>query len=274
MTAVQSIFIYTSCSVGLAWLCLQVFVLMNVLSVCVTESEREEDGENWIPAVLNKKTEAFLSVQFYYWSVSSCVALCCHLSCCFAYQSTEYVCWAKGTVILVCIFVITRCCRALENVYLQHSKKSGTTAAEAGTFSFVNFFQDNRVVHNALQKQMSCPHWRKPAMTGLVFFSEWMCINAHTCQQVTQKNAHKCTHSHTTPGMKECLCCSRWMFYVNVKRWGRDVISTKCLLQVFSVFKFRSSCMETHTPFNSLYVPVLFTSDATVSRKYWLCTVL
>ena len=80
---------------------------------CLRDREWEEDGENWIPAVLNKKTEAFLSVQFYYWSVSSCVALCCHLSCCFAYQSTEYICGAKGTVILVCIFVITRCCRAL-----------------------------------------------------------------------------------------------------------------------------------------------------------------
>ena len=223
------------------WSCMIVFasVCTNECVVCVRDREWEEDGENWIPAVLNKKTEAFLSVQFYYWSVSSCVALCCHLSCCFAYQSTEYICgakgtvilvcifviprccralnmfvgqrelsfwcvylllqdaaehwiclWgrgnshsgvyicyykmlqsteyvrgAKGTVILVCIFVITRCCRALENVCLQHSKRSATTAAEAGTSSFVNFFQENQVVHNALQKQTSCPHRKKPAVT-------------------------------------------------------------------------------------------------------------
>ena len=148
------------------WSCMIVFasVCTNECVVCVRDREWEEDGENWIPAVLNKKTEAFLSVQFYYWSVSSCVALCCHLSCCFAYQSTEYICGAKGTVILVWIFVITRCCRALENVCLQHSKRSATTAAEAGT-SFVNFFQENQVVHNALQKQTSCPHRKKPAVT-------------------------------------------------------------------------------------------------------------
>ena len=96
-------------------------------------------------------------------AVQPCAVI--YLVICLAYQSTEYVCGAKGTVILVCIFIITRCCRALEDVYLQHSKRSGTTAAEAGTFSFVNFFQDNRVVHSVLQKQMSCPHRKKPAVT-------------------------------------------------------------------------------------------------------------